>query len=179
MLQPIKHTDMKKLHLLKTFIDIFWFFSLIAITGLTIVMPYMLFNSEPFDIPVKINGEKFAVVDLPSKIIAVSLFTASCFFVYGIHLLRKLLDLFSKRLIFEELSITLLNKIGKYFLLASLLTSIPAFFHNVIFKNNVSVDFGGGFESFFFTASLGLFFMVLSEVFQMGKAIKEENELTV
>lgn len=179
MLQPIKHTDMKKLHLLKTFIDIFWFFSIIAIVGITIVTPFMLFSSEPFDLPVKVNGERITVIDIPSKILVVFLSVASYFFVYGIHLLRKLLDLFSKRQIFEELSITLLNKIGKCFVLASFITSIPAFFYNVIFKNNISVDFGGGFESFFFTASLGLFFMVLSEVFRMGKTIKEENELTV
>lgn len=170
---------MKKLHLLKTFIDIFWFISLIIVAGLIIITPIIFFSSEPFDIHIKINGEKITVLDIPSKIMIIILLAAAICFVYGIYLLRKLLDLFSKRQIFEELPISLLNKIGKCFLLASVLTSIPTFFYNAVFRNNISLDFGGSFESFLFTASLGLFFMVLSEVFQMGKTIKEENDLTV
>jgi len=170
---------MRKLHFLKTLLDLFWFFLICALIGLTITVPIMVFSSEPFDLPVKINGQTLTIVDLPSKIMMCILLVSSWSFGYGVYLLRQLLSNFSKRKIFEATSIALLNKIGKCFLITSLLTSIPAFFYKVFVKNSLEVDFGGGFESFLFTASLGLFFMVLSEVFTVGKSIKEENELTV
>ena len=91
----------------------------------------------------------------------------------------KLLVHFSKRQIFEDAPITLLDTIGKYFVLASLLTGVPAFIYNITVKNETKISFGGAFDSFLFTASLGLFFMVLSEVFKIAKNMKEENDLTV
>jgi hypothetical protein len=46
-----------------------------------------------------------------------------------------------------------------------------------ISKNNVSIQIGIG--PFLYLMALGLFFKVLSEVFLIGKRIKEENELTI
>jgi len=56
---------------------------------------------------------------------------------------------------------------------------IPLFAYKLIQKNNSTIDFGGGFDSFLFTACLALFFMILSEVFKISKTIKEENDLTI
>lgn len=170
---------MKKLLLLKSIIDLFWFFLSIAIICCTLFTPYVLFSGEHFDLHMKINGENLKIIDIPSKIMVVVLLTSTYTFAYGIFLMRKLLNAFSNRQIFTEIPIALLNKIGKCFLITSLLTSIPSFIYNATINNNLELDFGGGFESFLFTAGLGLFFMVLSEVFQMGKTIKEENDLTV
>lgn len=170
---------MKKLHLLKSLLDLFLFFLIIASIGMLVFIPIVFFSSEPIDIPVKINGTAITIIDLPSKIMIIVLEIAAIAFTYGVYLLRTLLTLFSKKIIFEEMPIALLEKIGKCFLISSLATGIPLALYNIFIRENVGIDFGGGFDSFLFTASLGLFFMVLSEVFKMAKSIKEENELTV
>lgn len=171
---------MKKLQILKAVLDLFWLFSIIAIVGIFLFIPFMFLNKEIIDVPIKINGERVTIIDLITKVILTFFVVAYCFFVYGIFLLRKVLNLFSKRIIFDNIVIHFLNKIGISFLIASLFTSIPLFIYNVTHKtNNPDIEFGGGFSSFLFTASLGLFFMVLSEVFSVAKSMKEENELTI
>ena len=170
---------MKKINILKTLLDFIWFFSIIGIIGITFFIPFMFFSDDTIAIPIKINGEKILVFNLTTKIILTLGVIAYCFFVYGIYQLRKVLALFSKRIIFDEKIILLLHQIGVNFTLASLFTGIPTFFYNLMTKVNVGLEFGSGFSSFLFTASLGLFFMVLSEVFKIAKTMKEENELTV
>ncbi|RTY90863.1 DUF2975 domain-containing protein [Flavobacterium sp. GT3R68] len=170
---------MKKLNILKTLLDVFWVFSIIGIIGLALFIPFMFFSDEAMDIPIKINGEKILVIDWTTRIILVLGVIAYCFFVYAIYQLRKLLVLFSNRIIFDEKIILLLHQVGLNFMFASFLTGIPALIYNVRTKGDMAVEFGGGFSSFLFTASLGLFFMVLSEVFKMAKTMKEENELTI
>jgi hypothetical protein len=63
--------------------------------------------------------------------------------------------------------------------LASLFTGLPLLFYKIIHEGNIEIEFGGGFSSFLFTSSLGLFFMVLSDVFKIAKTMTDDNELTV
>ena len=171
---------MRKLQILKALLDFFFVISIIAIIAMVVFIPIMFFSTEPIDIPIKINGERILVVDLITKSILTLGIVSYCFFVYGIYLLRKVLNMFAKRIIFEETVILLLDKIGKSFLIASIFTSVPLFVYNITHKtDHADVEFGGGFSSFLFTASLGLFFMVLSTVFKIAKNMKEENELTI
>lgn len=170
---------MKKLQLLKALVDLFFFFSVIVTIGFLIFVPMFLFSKEPLDVPVNIGGEKVVALDFPSKLLLLGYTIGFGFFVYGIYLLRKVLNHFSKREIFENSVISLLNKIGTFFLLASLITVIVHFYGNIYLEGEAEVGISSGFDSFLFTASLGLFFMVLSEVFAIGKNIKEENELTI
>jgi len=139
----------------------------------------MLFTNEVIDIPIKINGEKIFINSLSTKFLLMVVVVSYFFFVYGIFELRKVLSLFQKRIIFDERVINLLDKVGKSFFLASILSSFPLLVYNFIHKPEVSIEFAGTFNSFLFTASLGLFFMVLSEVFKIAKNLKEENELTI
>lgn len=171
---------MKKLYILKALVDLLWFFSIIVIATMAIFLPFLFFSSEPMDIPIKIGETKVTVMDLATKFMLLGLVIAYCFFVYGLFLFRKVLVLFSKRQIFEDSVIILLNKIGKFFLIASLLAVLMDFLGKLYIENKVEFGIEGGFfDSFLFTASLGLFFMVLSEVFANAKNIKEENDLTI
>lgn len=171
---------MRKLYILKALIDLLWFFSVIVIVAMAIFLPFLFFSSDPIEIPIKIGTTKVEAMDLPTKLMLLGLVSAYCFFVYGLFLFRKVLVLFSRRQIFDRNVIFLLNKIGKFFLIASLVAVIVDFTANLYIKNTVEFGIEGGFfDSFLFTASLGLFFMVLSEVFAVGKNIKEENELTI
>lgn len=171
---------MKKLYILKALVDLLWFFSIIVIATMAIFLPFLFFSSEPMDIQIKIGETKVTAMDLATKFMLLGLVIAYCFFVYGLFLFRKVLVLFSKRQIFEDSVIVLLNKIGKFFLIASLLAVLMDFLGKLYIESRVEFGIEGGFfDSFLFTASLGLFFMVLSEVFANAKNIKEENDLTI
>ena len=165
--------------MLKTVLDFFFVFSIIAIIAMFIFIPYIICNNEVIDIPLKINGVNLEANDWSTKMLLILCFVAYCFFVYGIFQLRKVMMLFSKRIIFDNQVVQLLNQVGKCFLAASLITSIPLFIYNLILRSNADIEFGGGFSSFLFTASLGLLFMVLSEVFNIAKNLKEKIDLTV
>ncbi|MEC4003316.1 DUF2975 domain-containing protein [Flavobacterium sp. SUN052] len=171
---------MRKLQILRTLIDIFWLFSIIAVIGMVIFIPFMFLSKEVIDIPLKINGELIKIDTITKKLILVVVVISYFIFAYGIFLFRKVLSLFQRRIVFDDTVIILLDKVGKCFLVASILTSVSLLFYNIFTKNkDFSIEFGGGFSSFLFTASLGLFFMVLSEVFKISKNIKEENDLTI
>lgn len=144
-----------------------------------IFIPFFLFDDEILDIPIKISGEKIALVDLSTKLMLLGYVISYSFFVYGVFLFRKVLNHFSKREIFHDAVISLLNKIGVFFLTASIIAVVLGFFMQMYLKGEAELGIGSGFDSFLFSASLGLFFMVLSEVFSMGKNMKEENELTI
>ncbi len=170
---------MKKLHLLKTLVDLFWFFAVLSTVAIVIFVPMFLFSDKPLDVPVKINGEIVTAMDMTSKLILLGFVLAYGFFIYGIFLFRKVLNHFSKREIFHENVIVLLNKIGKMFVIASIVSLVVSFVHRFYIENEVHVGVEVGADSFLIAASWGLFFMVLSEVFAIGKNIKEENELTI
>ena len=171
---------MKKLHLLKSLVDLLWFFSIIVIVVMAIFFPILFFSSGPIDIPVTIGETKVTGMDLATKLMLLGLVIAYCFFVYDLFLFRKVLTLFSKRQIFEDKVIVLLNRIGKFFVIASVLAFSVDFIAKIYINNKIEVGIEGGFfDSFLFTASLGLFFMVLSEVFANAKSMKEENDLTI
>ena len=147
---------------------------------MVIFIPFMLLSNKVIDIPLKINGELIKIDSIAIKLILVVVAISYFIFAYGIFLFRKVLSLFQKKIIFDEVVILLLDKVGKCFLVASILTSTSLIIYNIFHKNkDFSLEFGGGFSSFLFSASLGLFFMVLSEVFKISKTIKDENELTI
>ena len=170
---------MKKLHLLKALVDLFFFFSVLVTVAFLIFVPMFIFTDKPLDVPVNAGGEKVLAMDFPAKLILLGYTFGFGFFVYGIYLLKKVLNHFSKREIFENSVISLLNKIGIFFLLASLITAIVHFIGKIYWEGEAELGISSGFDSFLFSASLGLFFMVLSEVFAIGKGMKEENELTI
>lgn len=170
---------MRKLQILKTLVDLFWFFSIIAIIALIFFIPFMFFSKEVIDVPIKVNGEIILIDSITTKLLLTVVIISYFLFAYGIFLFRKVLSLFQKRIIFSDEVIILLNKVGKSFLLSSILTACTLLVYKLTHKSDVSIEFGGGFSSFLFTASLGLFFTVLSEVFKISKTMKDESDLTV
>ncbi|WP_394758326.1 DUF2975 domain-containing protein [Flavobacterium sp.] len=167
---------MKKLNLLKTIVDYFWVISLIATPLFLFFVFYLLFTGETLDIPIKINGLEVKTVDLASKIILIFGVFSYLLFLYGIYYFKKLLYLFQLRKIFVDEVVDYFNKIGYVFLLSAILAGIPLFIYKIL-KNEVNLELGG--SPFLYLISLGLFFLVLSEVFKIAKNMKEENDLTV
>lgn len=171
---------MRKLNILKALIDLSFFFSIIGIIGMAIFVPMYLLDTDGSTLPIRINGQELTSIDLAAKITIGFAVIGALFFVYSIYLLRKTIGFFQKRDIFNTEIIHYFNIIGKCLIVCALLTNIPLFFYNMIHKSHIGFEFiGGGFNSLLLSMCLGLFFMVLSEIFKIAISIKQENELTV
>lgn len=97
--------------------------------------------------------------------------------VYALHLFRKILRYFQKELLFDPYVIKTLNIIGIIFLVTSFIDSGIGFLYKLVQQKSMNLEYG--LNSFIILFTLGLFFMILSEVFKIAKATEEENELTI
>lgn len=167
---------MKKLNFLKTIIDYLWIISIITYPLALFGSILMVFDKDIFDIPIKFYGKE---IILDSLIHKVTFFITICSFsliVFAIYNFRKLLKLLQEKKIFETETSSLFRKIGQLIIYFSFLDIIVETVLNLS-KNNVIINIG--FGTFLSFLSLGLFFIVLSEVFKIGQKIKEQNELTI
>lgn len=167
---------MRKLNILKAIVDFVWIMSFITIPPLIALFGFILISNEPIGIPIKLNGVEISVVDQQTKILLVFIILAALLILYSIFLFRKILRSFQRKKIFDLDVIKNFNRIGISLIIAALLSGIPAFLIKLLKKE---VSFELGLNSFVMLFCLGLFFMVLSEVFMIAKTQKEENELTI
>lgn len=170
---------MKKLQILRAILDFFWFFSLISEIGILIFLVFYLFDPD-MDIPIKINGHVITPTTLLSKLIILANVISGILFLYSIYVLRKVVGYFQKKEIFKSEVIENFNLIGKLVISSSLISHLSLFIFTYINRGPVgfSIEFGS-YDSFLISISLGMFFMVISEVFKIAKNIKDENELTI
>lgn len=170
---------MRKLNILKTVLDLFWFFTLFAILGMLIFIPFYLFSSD-VDIPIKIKGQEISANTILAKIVVIVNVISGLLFFYSIYLLRKLVGLFQKREIFSDEVVRLFNLIGKLVIASSVMSSISLFIYNAVERNHLglSLDFGS-YDLLLISISLGLFFMVISEIFKIAKNMKEDSDLMI
>ena len=166
---------MRKLNFLKGIVDFVWITALFSSPFLLFFMVVVLIDSEPFDVPFKVNGTILEVVDLRTKVLFGFLCLSASLIIYGLFLFRKLLRLFQLKIIFDLEIVILMKRLGFVIILSALLGGIPNFILEIV-KNNISLSLG--LNPFVLLFSLGLFFLVLSEVFVIAKHLKEENDLT-
>lgn len=169
---------MRKLSILKTLLDLAFFFSAFTILAVVIFLPMIVLGYAD-DLPIKLNGQEVIAFDWPTKLLLIFGGISCLLFFYSIFLLRKTIYYFYQRDLFNEKVILHFNTIGKCLVASSLVVSVPLFFYNVLHKSKLGVSFDMGFQSPLLAVSLGLFFMVLSEVFRIAKSLKEENDLTL
>ena len=170
---------MKSLGLLKTLLDLFLFITVFCAIAVIVAVPIKLMNPQ-MKLPVSIDGVKVIGTDWLSIVFVVLTAIAAFFFVYAIFLLRQVIVLFSKREIFSDNVIRKFRIIGKCIVAAGLFRPVSMFFYDMFQNNNAEIQFGsGGFDSLLLSVSLGLLFIVIGEIFQHAKNLKEENELTV
>lgn len=167
---------MKKLNFLKAIVDFVWIMALITFPMIVVFAGYLIITKEPLEIPIKMNGVLIEISDFRSKILFVAIIIASGFLIYVLYLFKKLMEMFKNKIIFENIVIDNLNKIGIYLSIAAVLFGISGVFVNLL-HNEMKLEIG--LNSYVLLFALGLFFMVLSEVFKIAKNMKEENELTV
>lgn len=172
---------MKKLNLLKGIVDLIWILSIILIPLLLFFIIGLFFIDKFDDFTFKINGDTLQIVDFKSKLlIAVS--ASSYFFVlYAIYLFKKSLAHFKRAAIFDDLVIANFKKIGNLLILSTLINGFFMLIYRITYQSETSksIKFELGLSPFLVTVLIGLFFLVLSEVFTIAKKAKQENDLTI
>jgi len=170
---------MRKIYFLRAVLEFMLYFLIIGGVGLLIATPFILIDSD-WGVPIKINGVVNSSFDsVYSKIGLVVSVLSYFLFVYAIYLFKKTINLFIKGNIFDDQVILNLNRIGKIFIIVTLITNGLEFILKVTTTQKAELMINSGFDSFLFTISIGLFFIIMSEVFKISKKIKEENELTI
>jgi hypothetical protein len=172
----LKLKKMRKLVFLKTIVDYVWIMSIIVYPLLIVFIGFALFSNEPIDIPINISGINIYTTTLYGKIGLVLSMVNFGIVLFAIYNFKALLNNFRKKIIFEVDSYQLLDKIGNLVMLSASLYLISDLLGSFS-KSKIGINLG--FGPFLYLMSLGLFFKVLSEVFIIGKRIKEDNELTI
>lgn len=170
---------MRKLQILKTCLDFLYFFGIIALAGMSIFVIMALLGES--DLPVKVRGQEIVIGDWMTKILLVFLVASGAVFLYAIMLLRRTLGFFKKREIFHPQVAVNFNRIGWCIVASALLTGVPMLIHNAVHREptGFEISAGLGMDSFLMSIALGLLFMVISEAFNIGARLKDENELTI
>ncbi len=166
---------MRKLTILKAIIDFFWILTLPAIPLILILIPVIFLYD--FDMPINLNGLDVKIIDIPSKVVVVLMMISLLLMLYCVHLFRKMLRYFQKLKIFDEYVINTLNKMGILVTMSAFFTGIPTFFYRLFYLSEFKLTIG--FSPFLLILSLGLFLMVLSEIFKVAKEAKADSELTI
>ncbi|PJR04137.1 DUF2975 domain-containing protein [Avrilella dinanensis] len=170
---------MRKIFILRAILQFMLFFLVMGGVVLLVMIPLILFNSD-WNIPVTISGNDIEEYTIGTKIIMAIGSIAYLLYVYAIYLLKKTIDLFIEKFLFDDKVIRNFNTIGKVFIIVALLTSVSSFFYHVYTNQEFVLDLTGyDSDSMLFNIAIGLFFITLSEVFKIAKIQKEENELTI
>ncbi|MCF6279515.1 MAG: DUF2975 domain-containing protein [Flavobacteriaceae bacterium] len=165
---------MRKLFILKTLVDIIWILSYPGILVVLIAVPFLFIYSDLSLIPIKLHNETLVITGFLSKLIISVILLSYLLIFYAVFLFRKALSMFIRKKTFDDTVITNFNKIGYLLSLFSIINIVGVFVLNLV-SGKLEVSIG------LMTAilCLGLFFMVLSEVFKIAKTAKQENELTI
>lgn len=169
---------MTKLFMLQGFTRILLTIAIIIAALIPGFIIMYLISPESIPDSIKINIEDDSPdTSIFTTLLDVIIILGYILYIYCLYLFRKLLQLLADQKIFHSETIKRLNQIGKYVIVALLMTDVPSIINAIIIGE-------GKFRPLFITLDLfililGLFFLVLAEVFQKAKAIKEENDLTV
>ncbi|WP_435578083.1 DUF2975 domain-containing protein [Gilvibacter sp.] len=166
---------MKRLNLLKTIVDIIWYLSiptLFIFVGFVIYMSWtgQSFTNTLYGSMIDLSGFQLVVV------LCLSLITYGLL-IFSLYLFRKVLQEFKKLQLFNQTVISLLLRIGKLVITAGILMFITKFLTNYWSFNKITVSLSP--NDLLIYGGIGAFFLVLSEVFDRARLLKEENELTV
>ena len=168
---------MKPINILKKLITLYYYLILGVLIFGVISIPILIFVHPETDL--KLFNRQISFESLPAyKSLFVVVIIGVLYFVFfkAIQLLKISLEDLSKGHYFSELVIKNFNRIGKLFLICG----IGEFFGHIIFglllnsEFNVEID-----SSLVLFIVMSLMFMFLSEVFEVAKKAKQENNLTI
>jgi hypothetical protein len=165
---------MIKLKILKSIVDIVIIVFSISLLIAIILSALFMMDSEILTIESTSFLDGIKTSGISGKT-ALTIDLANSFLVlYILFNFKILLENFLDKLIFELETCVLLNRIGKLLIYSSFIN----IFSDLISKLSKN-EIGFNFASFLYIISMGLFFLVLAEVFKIGKQLKEESDLTI
>lgn len=167
----LKYFIMSKLIYLKMILN---FFTVTGILAITIGIPIYLFVSDtPFLF--KVERREFII----PKVLCVTMVMGSLVYLYIPYVLSKIIGNFQKDEIFNTYVIKNLNLIGKLIIIANIIIVVPFFIFDIVDGNKLNLFGGSDLYDLMISIAGGLFFMAISEILQVAKNVKEENDLTI
>jgi len=169
---------MRKLIILKSLIDFVWIVTCIpALLILAFFAIYIFIEPEALHMILDSDTS-----DIKNSLMAAQLFglvfiALGFIIIYCVYLFRKTLRYFQRVKPFHTDVIVHFYKIGYLLTGVGIIASVLIFIGQLVFTSQLKINLG--LSPYLMLICLGLFFMVLSEVFKVAKKAKEENELTV
>jgi hypothetical protein len=167
---------MRKINILKAIVDLLWIFSmpiLLLIIGFSIA----IFFVDLGELNIKINSVNFNSDTLLTKTLLVISALNYLLIITALYFFRKVLNHFIRVKIFEETVITSFKKIGNLLSVSGIISLTISMISKIYFEQKISLEFG--LNQHIVIICLGLFFIILSEIFQIAKTAKQENDLTI
>ena len=167
---------MKKINILKTIVDLLWIFSM-PVVLIIIGVSFTTFFIDLSDLNIELNTINMNQNDLFSKILFVVSSLNYLLLIVALYFFRKVLTNFVSIRVFEEAVISSFKKIGNLLTFSGFISLIISIIGKIYFEQKVSLEFG--LNQHLVLICLGLFFLVLSEIFKIAKNAKQENDLTI
>ena len=109
--------------------------------------------------------------------LVIYILTAYAAIIYIIYILRKLVISLDSGSLFTKFQCAGFNLVGQLIIWLVILSAVIEFVMKLIFASKLEVE--TSFPDFWLFLALGAFFIVLSQVFEKARLMREENELTV
>ncbi|MDX6745674.1 DUF2975 domain-containing protein [Polaribacter sp. PL03] len=167
---------MRKINILKAIVDLLWIFSMpvvLIIVGFSVA----IFFVDLGELNIKINSIGLNNDTLLSKVLFVISALNYLLIIAALYFFRKVLNHFIRVKIFEVTVIRSFQKTGNLLAISGFISLIVSIISNVYYEQKISLEFG--LNQHLVIICLGLFFLVLSEVFKIAKNQKQENDLTI
>ncbi|MBU2921820.1 DUF2975 domain-containing protein [Winogradskyella psychrotolerans] len=169
---------MRKLIILKSLIDFVWIVTCIpALLILSFLAVYMFIEPESLDMILDADKSIIKTFSVSAQLFGLVFIALGFITIYCVYLFRKTLRYFQRVKPFHADVITNFYKIGYLLTGVGIIASVLIFVGQLVFTSQLKINLG--LSPYLMLICLGLFFMVLSEVFKVAKKAKEENDLTV
>ncbi len=122
--------------------------------------------------------ENFDVASKSARIVfTIYILIGYALIIYLIYMLRKLVISLNAGKLFTKFQSSEFNLVGQIIIWLVIINSISEFVFKLIVSSNLEVK--ASFPDFWLFLALGSFFIILGQVFEKARLIREENELTI
>ncbi|WP_458628031.1 DUF2975 domain-containing protein [Winogradskyella sp. PC D3.3] len=169
---------MRKLIILKSLIDFVWIVTCIpALLILSFLAVYMFIEPQSLDIILDADKSIIKTFSISAQLFGLVFIALGFVTIYCVYLFRKTLRYFQRVKPFHMDVIVNFYRIGYLLTGVGIASSVLFFLAQLVFTSQLKINLG--LSPYIMLICLGLFFMVLSEVFKVAKKAKEENNLTI
>jgi hypothetical protein len=167
---------MRKLSILKAIVDLLWIFSMpviLVILGFSIAIFFIDLGA----LNIEMNSVNFNDNNILTKVLFVVSSINYLLIIAALYFFRKVLNYFIRVKIFEETVIKSFQKIGNLLIISGFISLLISILGKIYFEQKITLEFG--INQHLVIICLGLFFLILSEIFKIAKSAKQENDLTI